>query len=242
LSKGEESMKKSESTLIRRKLLSFAILGLLAYCPGIIGCAPTKLYSVNMNYDAGRAAIPTYLKADDKGRTTAVGITEFIDARQVADPIVIGRVVEKDGMNTLVLPKYKKPTQAVAFGIKKYLLKAGYKNSSLAGQWDLKEETIPKTDSKIIIGGSIEELELTCRKGFPTDSYKARIKLKLVIADGEKGKILYRSSVESNSSLEHVSFSEERMEEQINAALSDAIEKVFEDRKMAQEIKEKLAE
>jgi hypothetical protein len=99
-----------------------------------------------------------------------------------------------------------------------------------------------KVKSKLLIGGSIEELELICRKGFPTDSYKALIKLNLVLADPAKGKILYRSSVESNTSLEHVSFSEARLEEQINIALADAIEKIFEDRKIAQKLKEALAE
>jgi len=150
--------------------------------------------------------------------------------------------VEKDGMKTLVMPKYAKPTQAVAFGIKRYLVKAGYKILSSAGQWDLKEQTIPKVDSKLIIGGSIDELEIICRKGFPTDSYKARIKLNLILADAVKGKILYRSSVESDSSLEHVSFSEARLAEQLNIAMGDAVEKVFEDRKLAQKLKEAMAE
>jgi hypothetical protein len=235
-------MKKCIWSVLGKKLLCIAVPGFLVVCLNVIGCAPTRLYSVNMNYDAGKATIPAYLKADNIGGVAAIAIAEFVDSRQVADPMVIGRVVEKDGTNILVLPKYRKPTQAAATGIKEYLIKAGYKNSSIAGQWDLKEETIPKSDSKIIIGGNIAELELTCRKGFPTDSYKARIKLNLVIADAVNKKILYRSTVESNSSLEHVSFSEERMEAQINIALSDAIEKVFEDRKMAQEIKEKIAE
>jgi hypothetical protein len=63
-----------------------------------------------------------------------------------------------------------------------------------------------------------------------------------VIADIPTGKILYRSSVESNSSLEYVSFSEARLEEQINIAMGDAIEKVFEDKNLAQKIKESLVE
>jgi hypothetical protein len=241
LSKGEENMKKRGWSILKKRLLCIVVLGLLVCCLGITGCAPIRLYSVNMNYDAGRATIPAYLKAD-KGANAAIAVAEFIDSRQVADPMVIGRVVEKDGTSILVLPKYRKPTQAVTSGIKEYLMKAGYKNSSIIGQWDLKEETMPQTDSKIIIGGNISELEITCRKGFPTDSYAARIKLNLVIADAAAKKILYRSTVESNSSLEHVSFSEERMEERINITLGDAIEKVFEDKNMAQKIKEKIAE
>lgn len=235
-------MNKIKLSVRGNKLLCIAVLGLLVYCLGIIGCVASRLYSVNMNYDAGKANIPAYLKNDDKGRNTLITITEFGDSRKVDEPMVIGRVVEKNGMKTLVLPKYTKPTQALANGIKRYLIKAGYKIAGLAGQWDLKEETMPKVDSKIIIGGNIEELELICRKGFPTDSYKATMKLTLVIADPAKGKILYRSSVESNTSLEHVSFSEARLEEQINIAMGDAIEKVFEDRNVAQKLKEALSD
>jgi hypothetical protein len=239
--KGEESMNKIRLSVLKNKLLCIAVLGLPVYCLGIIGCA-SRLHSVNLNYDAVGANIPVYLKNDDKGLNSLITIAEFVDTRKVDDPMVIGRVVEKNGMKTLVLPKYTKPTQAVATGIKRYLIKAGYKITGDAGQWDLKEETIPKDNSKLIIGGNIEELELTCRKGFPTDSYKALMKLNIVLADPAKGKILYRSSVESNTLLEHVSFSEARLEEQINIAMGDAIEKFFEDRKVAQKLKDVLNE
>jgi hypothetical protein len=226
----------------KKKILGITLPVIVFCCLVITSCAPTRLYSVNMNYDAEKAVVPAYLKAGNKMPATTVAVTEFVDVRQVDDQLVIGRVVEKDGMKTLVLPKYTKPTQAVASGIKSYLVKAGYKIAGSTGKWDLKEETIPKSDAKIVIGGTIDELELTCRIGFPTDSYKARMKFTLVIAAVAKGAILYRSSVESNSALEHVSFSAERLEKQINIALGEAVEKIFEDRKIAQILKEAMIE
>lgn len=222
------------------KIFYTILLAILFSYLAVIGCAPTRLYSVNMSYNAEKAVVPAYLKPGDKASVNTITVTEFVDTRQMDDRMVIGRVVEKDGMKILVLPKYEKPTQAVTSGIKSYLSKAGYKIARNTGQWDLKEETIPKTDSKIIIGGSIEDLELSCRKGYLSDSYKSSIKLTLVLADAVSGKILYRSSVESNSSLEHVTFSEERLAGQINIALGDAIEKVFENRNLAQKIKEMM--
>ena len=231
-------MEKSRCFLLSRKWLYISVLSLLPYFLCIISCAPNRIYSVNINYDAEKSAVSAYLKADEKMTAAAIAVAEFVDVRQVDDQLVIGQVVEKDGMKILVLPKYAKPTKAVTSGIKNYLVKAGYKITGNIGQWDLKEETMPKADGRIIIGGNIEELEVTCRKGFLTDSYKSRIKLALVLADPAKGKIIYRGSVESSSSLEHVSFSEERMEAQINAALADAIEKIFENRNIAQKIKE----
>lgn len=226
----------------RKIIIYLAVPVILLISLVVTGCAPTRLYSVNMNYDSEKAVIPAYLKADEKGRAVKISIAELMDIRQADDQMVIGRVVEKDGAKTPVLPKYIKPTQAVAAGIKEYLAKAGYKTSRDVGKWDLKEATIPETDSKLILGGSIEELDISCWLGFPTDTYKARIKYSLVLADAAKKRILYRTSVESNTSLEYFSFSEERLEKQINVALGEAIEKLFDDRKLAQKLKEAINE
>jgi hypothetical protein len=234
-------MKIRDLFLSKKKRIWMIMLGLMIFGAGITGCANAKLYSIDMRYDAFDALIPPYLKADDKIRDTIITLTEFTDTRKVDDRMVIGRVVEKDGMKVLVLPKYTKPTRAVAAGIKEYLVKAGYKVDGKIEQWDLKEDTMPKVNSKIIIGGNIEDLDFTCRRGFPTDTYKTNIKLSIIFADTVKKQIFYKSTVESNSQLEHIFFSEERMADQVNIALSVAVEKAFEDRIVAQKIKEAIA-
>jgi hypothetical protein len=48
--------------------------------------------------------------------------------------------------------------------------------------------------------------------------------------------------VEATTSLEHVSFSEDRMGYQASIALGDAIEKTFEKRELAQKIRETLGQ
>ena len=140
--------------------------GLLVSIFIFLGCAGPSLYSVNIYYDAYQAAIPAYLKADNTANAI-ISIAEFIDIRQMDDRLVIGHVVEKDGMKNLVLPKNVKATKAISRGIKEYLRTAGYKVSDKIVQWDLKEETMPKEDFKIIIGGNIDELEISCRRDFP---------------------------------------------------------------------------
>lgn len=205
-----------------------------------LGCAGPSLYSVNMYYDAEQAAIPGYLKADISG--TVISMAEFTDTRQMDDRLVIGRVVEKDGANKLVMPKNIKATKAISNGIKEYLRKAGYRVADKIEQWDLKEETIPKGDSKVLIGGNIDDLEISCRRGFPSNTYTTNIKLTIVFADMAKGKILYQSKVESSYTKEQVLFSENNLGEQAGIALGDAIEKIFEDKNVAQKIKEALAQ
>jgi len=203
----------------------------------ILGCAVNTLYSVNLGYDAVSAVIPAYLTADAKVQGKTIAVAEFTDTRQMDDRLVIGRVVEKDGTKILVMPKYAKPTQAMARGIKEYLGKAGYDIATKIEKWDLKEENLPKIHSRILVGGNIEEIEITCRRGFPTNSYKTTIKLNIILVDLATGKIFYKRTVESVSSQEHVSFSEERLGDQASNALGDSIEKVFEERAVAQKIK-----
>ena len=215
--------------------------GMLISILGFLGCAGPNLYSVNMYYDAEQASIPAYLKAD-KASIAIISVAEFIDTRRIDDRLVIGHVMEKDGMKNLVLPKNIKVTKAISKGIKEYLRTAGYKVSDKILQWDLKEETIPKEDFKIIIGGNIDELEISCRRGFPTNTCTTNMKLTIVFADMAKGKILYQSKVESSYTKEYFWFSEENLGEQAGIALGDAIEKLFEDKVVAQKLKEALAQ
>ncbi|MGD0279354.1 MAG: hypothetical protein ABSC11_08605 [Smithella sp.] len=218
------------------------IWGLLLSVFSFSGCVGPSLYSINIYYDADKTAVPAYLKTDVKSSGAVLSIAEFTDTRQINDRLVIGRVVEKNGEKVLVFPKNIKTTKVMSNGIKQYLRKAGYKIADKIEQWDLKEETIPKGDGKVIIGGNIEELEIYCRRGFPTNSYKADIKLAVVIADMAKGKILYKSKVESSYSQEYVWFSEDHLGDQASIILGDAIEKLFEDKALAQKLKEAIVQ
>jgi Uncharacterized lipoprotein len=225
-----------------RFLLTIMMFTLIAFGLGISDCAIASgyFYNVDMRYDAAQADIPAYLKAEGKARNAVVSVAEFIDTRQLTDKKEIGRVRERDDTKNPVFPKIV-PTIAVADGIKAYLKKAGYKVSDKAVQWDLrKESTMPKGSGKLIIGGNIEELEVTCWRGVFSHAYKANVKLTIVFADSAKGKILYKSKVESSSSGDYVSFSEAELGRQISTALGDAIEKVFKEKDVARNIKEVL--
>jgi hypothetical protein len=208
---------------------------------GFSGCVGPNLYSINMYYDADNVAVPAYLKTNAKTSDAVITVAEFIDTRQIDDRLVIGRVVEKNDMKVLVFPKNIKTTKVISNGIKQYLRKAGYKVADNIEQWDLKEDTIPQRDGKVLIGGKIEELEIYCRRGFPSNSYRASIKLTVVIADMAKGKILYESKVESSHLQEYFWFSEEHLGDQAGIVLGDAIEKLFEDKVLAEKLKESIA-
>ena len=234
-------MKNNCSFVLKR----ITVLVLIAFGWGLgisSSCASCNPYSVNMRYDAAQAVIPAYLKADEKTRDAIITVAEFTDTRQLDDKKIIGRVRERDDTRVPIFPKDVMPTKAVADGIKEYLKKAGYKVADKIVQWDLKEETMPKGNGKVIIGGSIEELEVTCWTGVFSNSYKTNLKLTIVIADLAKRKILYKSKVESSSSKDDVFFSEAELGGQLSTALGDAIKKVFEEKAVAQKIKEAITQ
>jgi len=202
---------------------------------GMSGCATTGIYSINMGYNAEYAVVPSYLQPDQKALQTIIGVAEFTDARKIDDPLVIGRVIEKNGLKVLVLPKQTRPTYAAAEGVRQYLRKAGYNVSGVGQRWNLREQTIPHVvNGRILIGGAIEEMEINCRRALPTNAYSTKIRMTLYVADTVNKKILYQSTVESTTSQEHIAFSEDRMGYQADMALSDAIEKIFEKRELAQ--------
>jgi len=209
----------------------------------LCGCATPSIYSVNMSYDAAGAIVPTYMKPDQKALQSIIAVAEFTDLRQVDDTLVLGRVIEKDGMKVLVLPKQSRPTRAAAEGVRQYLRNAGYNVSGVSDPWNLNEGTMPKIqNSKILIGGAIEDIEINCRRAFPTNTYTTKIKLTICVADMSGRKILHKTTVSAVSSLEHVSFTEDRMGEQAGYALGDAIEKLFEKREVAQAIRQSLGQ
>jgi hypothetical protein len=204
--------------------------------------AATRLYSINIQYRAEKAVIPEYLKAVEKTRGAIISIAEFTDRRQLDDKRITGRVRERDDTYVPVFAKDLIPARAVANGIKEYLKKAGYKVSNNIVQWDMKQETMPKRNGKVIIGGSIEALEVTCWRGIFSHSYKTNLKLTIVFADSAKGKILYKRKVANTSSRDDVSFSEAELGGQLSTALGDAINNAFEDKTVAQKIKEAITQ
>ena len=220
-----------------------AVLFLTTFSLGMsASAAETSQYIINMQYSAEKAVIPEYLKAEGKTHGAIITVAEFADIRQVDDKKIIGQVRERDDTQVPVLLKDVIPVKAVANGIKEYLKKAGYKVADKIVQWNLKEENLPKGKGKVIIGGSIDELEVTCWRGVFSHSYKANLKLTIVIADLAKGRILHKSKVESSSSRDDVSFSEEELGGQLSTVLGDSIKKVFEDEAVAQKIKEAITQ
>jgi hypothetical protein len=212
-----------------RMAVFLCLLGILS------GCAP-KIYNVNMRYESTKAIPPTVTD----GRKYSLTVASFNDQRKMEDTQLIGRVIKSNGTPIPILPRYVKPTDAVTAALRDVLVKSGYAVAPSRPAWDLNEATIRPEWGTLLVGGTIDTLDVTCVETFTMKKYTATVRVTLIFADVQKKKIFYRLVSESSSSLDHVFLSEARLESQINGVLSDAIEKALEGPETVRQIRETL--
>jgi len=186
------------------------------------GCAPA-LYSINMRYEPTTVVQPV----PTGGHKYSVTVAPFVDRRKMQDTLLIGRVIKSDGETIPILPQYVKPPDAVAAALRELLFNAGYLVSPDRPAWDLDEATIRPEWGTLLIGGTIDDLDVTCLDNLTMKRYSAKARVTLIFADVREKRIFYRVTSESSSSLDHIIFSEEKLESQINGVLSDAMEKAL---------------
>lgn len=199
------------------------------------GCTP-KTYNINMQYEPTKILRP----AGTEGRIHSITVASFIDKRKMDDTLLIGRVIKSDGTPIPILPRYVKPTEAVAAALREVLFKTGYTVAPDRPTWDLDEKTIRPEWGTILVGGTIEDLDVTCVEMFTMKRYTAKARVTLVFADVQKKRIFYRVVSESSSALDHIITTEDKLESQINGVLSDAMEKAVEGTETGRQIQEAL--
>jgi hypothetical protein len=220
------------------KWIALRYAGILVYISllvSVMGCAP-ELYSVDMRYQPTKTILP----AVTDGRQYNLTVAAFIDRRKMEDTLLIGKVVQADGSSIPILPKYIRATDALATALRELLIQSGYVVSPGKVLWDLQENTIRPEWGTILVGGAIEELDLTCIDTIPRKQYSAKARVTLVFADVQKKRIFYQVASESSSTLDHVIFSEEKLESQINGVISEAMEKAIEGPETGRQIREAL--
>jgi hypothetical protein len=191
----------------------------------LAGCAAKNLYSIDVRYVPAKPVAVSERPCGD--RTVSVAVLR--DARPAGDTLRIGTVIEVEGSRIPVLPERVTAGEAVSSGIRSYLARSGCAVVKTAPSWDLREETIRPEWGDILLGGTIDALDVTCDRSdrfSPVNRYRARVKLTVVMADAKRGKIVHRTTVESTASLQDIGFSRETLQAQLNGALTDAIERI----------------
>jgi hypothetical protein len=217
----------------RRWLIRIAICPCLLFL--LYGCAP-QMYNVNMRYESTKVI----QAAATDGRKYSLTVASFTDRRKMDDTVLIGRVIKSDGTPIPILPRYVIPTEAVAAALRELLSKSGYAIAPDRPTWDLNEKTLKPEWGKILVGGTIDALDITCIEMFTMKRYSAKVRVTLLFADVQTKRIFYRVVSESSSSLDHIITSEKKLESQINGVLSDALEKAVEGPETGRQIQEAL--
>ena len=220
-------MKKYAGTLPYKKLIMLCCM--LALAPALMSCAMSGNYRLNVQYVQQKAP----LAADISMQQYVITAAQFNDERSVLDKSVIGKRVQADSSELkAVASQTALPTELVGIAIKAAFQKNDYTVYGRTPDWDGTERTIQKEWGNLVVGGFIEELEVVCNTGFLSAEYDTKVKLRVVFADVQHKRILYTTTLDSASSYKHFYFSQSRMEQEINNALSIAIEKMFDNNKV----------
>ncbi len=213
-------VKKNYGVFLKSFLLfSYCIIMTL----GLTCCAPVLNYPISLQF------VPQNVISDagDNRVDPVITVAGFHDERTVGDKAVVGKRLKSNGHEINVVSKNRKPDVAVASAIRDFFVRSGYTVKKDIPTWDLETYTISPDWGTLVIGGVINDLQLICRSGLVTEQYEAMAKLTIVCADVLQKRILYRTTLESTSELKHVRFSKKIIQQELNNALSTAVEKIF---------------
>ncbi len=225
-------MKEHAGRLTCKNLIMLCCV--LALAPALVSCAMSGYYRLNMQY------VPQTVPqtADSSMQQYMITAAQFNDERSVLDKSIIGKRVQADGSELKAVSQTMPATEGVGLAIKDAFFKNGYTVFGGTPDWDGTERTIQKGWGNLVVGGFIEELDVVSTTGFLSAEYVTKVKLRVVFADVQRKRILYTTTLESSSSYKHFYFSQSRMEQEINNALSIAIEKMFANNKVEEVIDE----
>jgi hypothetical protein len=200
----------------------------------ISSCARVSEYTIDIRY-VPQKHVP---QAGSQLQKYSITVTMFTDARTTDNKAVIGERVAGNGRDIVARCAQEEPSAAVAGTLRDFLIRAGYPVTGEIPAWDLQENSINKSWGALVIGGRVEELEVTCNADQPATNYAAKVKLRLVFADSQRGKVLHTTTLESTSALKHFRCTQEGMQEQINSALSLALEKILDNEELDNALRE----
>lgn len=201
----------------------------------VFSCAPANLYTITMTYLPSETSAPEIRKGEQ-----SITVAGFIDGRNVDDTMRLGTVIHSNGTSIPVLPKYRRAADVVTDGIKTCISAQGYPHSLQSPSWDLERDSIDTGWGNLLIGGSIDRLEVICRKDSIRKSYQADVTLTIVFADVRNKRIIRTMEATATSSLTHIRFSEGLLGEQISETLTQAIRQVCADGKTIREMIERV--
>ena len=206
----------------------------LMLASAMLSCASSGYYRLNVQYVPQKQSAA----ADSNLQQYMITVAQFNDARTSTDASALGKRVQSDGSELKAISQQRSPSEVVASAVKDAFFKNGFTVYGGMPDWDANDRTLQTSWGSLVVGGYIDELAVVCTTGFLSATYETKVKLRVVFADVQHKKTLYTRTLESDASYKHFYFRQERMEQELNTALSIAIEKMFEDNKVEEVIDE----
>jgi hypothetical protein len=205
----------------------------LLLCAVLVSCAHVSEYTLAIRYVPQKHVQPVAGRLQNYPIT----VTSFIDGRTVTNTADIGG--KGDGSNAVIARCAQgEPAAAAAGALRDFLIKAGYTVTEELPAWNLEEKSIRKSWGALVIGGRVDAFEVLCDTDQPATRYHAAVTLRLVFADSQREKILHTTTIESTTGLEQFRCTREGMQEQINRALSLAVEKTLDNSELDNALRE----
>ncbi len=162
------------------------------------------------------------------GYKPKIAVNEFWDDRERTD--AIGGHQSAYGSTLVSFRSKESPITIIENAIIQQLKNSGFEVVKTSG-WCLDKEAIPeylKTD--YVLGGKLKTFWVKIKPGFFTSSVEANVLFDIIIADTETKKILWSGQFKNNRIKEKIFIINKNIEEPINEALTDSINKVFQNR------------
>ena len=214
-------MNGGEGVNLKKIALSAVILTFLV-C-SIFGCAPGKIYLVDLKY----ISQDTAEKVPQPEHPLTIGIKTFDDSRMEKEDV--GRRIRSGGRMDIFKANLPPVDQAVTRAIKNYLTKRGYRLVDIQS-WDFSPEGLSDAPDgvDIMIGGKIESLWAEVESSITRTKIKSRVKLLVYVGKVNEGKVITRK-VESLPEVTEISFKREKVERSLNQTISEVIERTLDD-------------
>jgi hypothetical protein len=221
---------------LKRRLPQWLLAACLIPVAAVLGsCASSGYYRLDVQYLPQKAD----LAADSTLQQYMITVAQFNDERTgLTDAAALGKRIKADGSELKAISQQRTPGEVVGAAVKSAFFKNGFTVYGGMPDWDAAERSLQKNWGAVVVGGYIDELETVCRTGFLSAEYDTTVKLRVVFADPQHKRTLYTRTLESASNYKHFYFSKNRMEQELNNALSAAIEKMFDDNRVDEIIDE----
>ena len=159
--------------------------------------------------------------------TPTIAVNPIWDEREITSKVGDGYNAYGGKIETWVTER--KPTDIIEQALIEQLENSGFKVEKISG-WNLDSNSIPTyVNSDFILGGKLKTFWVESRPGFATVSVNSEVRFDLIIADVESKEVIWAGQFSGSDKSEKIIRTNESMRKSLSRALTESVNKVFQD-------------